>query len=366
MTVLTPVNGNDIANQLLLKQLRSFFESKVNKESAGVLGQFNTKLNTVERETQPWRAFKEDLVEPLRQVNRLVSRLENIRKTLDSLLKTLNTATNDPEADANAAGYAAAFDSQLKSVRGAAESNFDLPNLLGKDEPSRLTFPITPTGNATQTLSGTYMGSDYHIIDENGNRWQPERKTKLLVEYVSFPETEGDTKVALDKGAVLDAFDEETDAITFTVNSATAAIETIDGTIVREGLGVLDAWLYDGLATQAGRDRAVADIQAAKHIVDLEIRRYKVAVTVVQFHSERAASNIGALDKERDSLLFQRGKELSDGKEDLDRQFAVAQQALVANINFRNNYSLFFKVDQTDSLAVRNATFFQKLIDIRA
>lgn len=365
MTVLTPVNANNIQNQLLLKQLRGFFESKVNKQSAVLLGRFNAQLNTVSREAEPWRAFKEDLVEPLRQVNRLVSRLESIRKTLDSLLKTLNTASTDPEADANASGYAAAFDSQLKSIRGYAESTFDLPNLLGKDEQARLSFPITPTGNVTQTINGTYAGTDYHIVDENGNRWQPERKTKLLVEYVSYPETEGDTKVALETGAKLDAFDSETDAITFTVNSATAAVETIDGTVVREGLGVLDSWLYAGLASQGDRDRALADIEAAKDIVDLEIRRYKVAATVVQFHSERAETNIGALDKQRDALLFERGKELSDGKDALDRQFSIAQQALISNINFQKNYALFFKADQNNTQALRNAAFFQKLIDIK-
>lgn len=365
MSVLSPISGSNIQNALLLKQVKSFFEIRLNQQGGRILNTFNAKLNNIERQSEPWRAMKEDLVEPLRQVNRLVSRLENIKKTLDLLLKTLDNASNDPEANNNAAGYASSFDGQLRSVRNFAESTFDTPNLLGKTVPSRLKFPIAPGDSATQTINGTYMGSDYHIIDENGKRWQPERLTKLLVQYDSFPDTPGTKKVGLETGARLDAFDEETDAITFTINSATAAIESIDGTVVREGLGVLDSWLYGGLATQADRDRAKADIEAAKRIVDIESRRYTVAATTVEFHSARADLNVDTFDKQRDALLQQRGQQLADAKDELDRQFRVAETAMVANINFRRNYSHFFVAQKNNSIAQRNATFFQKLIDIR-
>lgn len=365
MSVLSPVNASNITNALLLKQVKTFFETKVNTQGQRILNSYAGKLNAVERNAEPWRAMKEDLVEPLRQVNRLVSRLENIKKTLDSLLKTLTTASKDPEADGNATGYAIAFDGQLKSVRGYAETTFDTPNLLGKQVPARLRFPIAPGDSATQTVNGTYMGSDYRIIDSNGQRWQPERVTKLLVQYDSFPDTPGSKKVPLANGAVLDTFDEQTDAVTFTINGATAAKETISGTVEREGLGVLDSWLYGGLATQANRDRATADIEAAKRIVDIEIRRYSVAATSVQFQSARADLNVDTFDKQRDALLQKRGQELANAKDELDRQFNVAETALVANIAFRRNYSHFFTAQKNNETAQRNATLFQKLIDIQ-
>ena len=90
-----------------------------------------------------------------------------------------------------------------------------------------------------------------------------------------------------------------------------------------------------------------------------------MAATTVEFHSARADLNVNSFDKQRDSLLRQRGQDLADAKDVLDRQFRIAETAMVANINFRRNYTHFFVAEKNNTLAQRNATFFQKLIDIR-
>jgi hypothetical protein len=365
MSVLDPVNGSNIQTGLLLSQVKSFFETKANQEGQRVLDSYATQINAVDRQTAPWQTFQTNLAQPLSQINSVISRLTSIKKQLDAMLKTLTTANRDPEGNTNATGYAVAFDGQLKSLRNAAENSFDTPNLLGKQVPAKLSFPITPDGGATQTVNGTYMGSDYTIIDSDGKTWQPDRKTNLLVKYDSFPDTPSTTKVSATTGARLDSFDADTDQIGFTINAATAAIQSVSGTVQRQGLGILDSWLYGGLATQEDRNRAQADIEAAARIVNLEVNRYQVAATSIEFQTARAQTNIDAFSKQKEALLLEQGQKLAEQQDSLNRQYDVAQKALISNINFRNNYSLFFFAQQNDSVAQRNATFFQKLVDIQ-
>ena len=355
MTVLTKISPDNVANSLLLAQVRKFFENQVNVEGQRVLDSNKPSLNAIDQEAQRWKRFQADLEEPTGIVTKAVRRIDFIRRTLDNLIKTVQNANEDPEANTNSDGYRVAFDSLLKSFRGVAESSLESPNLLGKSERARLTYPTNLTG-ATQNISGTYLGSEYHIIDSEAKRWEPDRAGNILRRYDSFPGTPSNTVVALGDGARLDAFADN--SITFTVNQATAAIASFDGTVVRSGLQVLDAWLYDGLSTQAGRDRAIADLQSAKTVLDIEKRRYEIAQTTINFHKNRAELNIEGFTKETDAILVRQAQTLVDSRDQLDRQFNVARQGLLGSIALRQDYSLFF-------LSQRNDPFIQALIDIQ-
>lgn len=356
MSILSPVTGNDIADSLLVRQVQTFFEKKVNQEGERILSRHGSRVNSINRQSEPWERLKDRLTEPLKSLDRVVGRLQSIRATIDSLIKTVENANEDADADANPAGYKATFDGLMKSFRNYAENTPDTPNLLGRDPSAQLTFPINST-NAQQTFNGTYFGTDYYITDSNGDRWQPNRVSGQLVRFDSFPDEPSTTKAAINTGIRLDSFDESTGAVDFTINAATAAIESVSGTVTREGLHVLDAWLYDDLGSQEGRDRALADLESAQTLVDLEIRRYEVAANTIDFHRQRATLNIEGFEKEREAVLARQAQELVDARDELDRQFRVTQESLRGSIALRKQYSVFF-------LGQTNDPFISALIDI--
>ena len=66
--------------------------------------------------------------------------------------------------------------------------------------------------------------------------------------------------------------------MTITVFAGTTAAKTFTGTVTRDGLGVLDSFLYDGFKTAAGRGRALKDLRAAKATIDAELARFEGAL----------------------------------------------------------------------------------------
>ena len=357
MTIFSGLSAQSGGNSLLLAQIKAFFQVKVNVQGTRILDQNRGQINSIERDATQWRDLKDDLKEPLFQIERTLTRFKSSRSNLDNLISTVNKANLDPEVATNALGYRAAFDSILNSVRSTAENTIDNPNLLGKDPSAKLVYPVSPTGG-NQILNGRYVGSDYYITDSSGKRWQPDRVAGLLRQYDSYPESPSEKSGALQEGVRLDSFDAATEGVTFTINSATAAIESFSGTITREGTNILDAWLYDGLKTQAGRDRALADLKAAKTVLELEERRYQVARTTVNFHRSRADANVDRFQGNIDKVLASQAQELVNVKDSLDRQFRVAQDSLIGAIALRREYSNFF-------LQQRNDPLIKALFDIR-
>ncbi len=66
--------------------------------------------------------------------------------------------------------------------------------------------------------------------------------------------------------------------MTITVFAGTPAAKTFTGTVTRDGLGVLDSFLYDGFTTAAGRSRAFDDLRAAKATIDAALVRFEDAL----------------------------------------------------------------------------------------
>ena len=130
--------------------------------------------------------------------------------------------------------------------------------------------------------------------------------------------------------------------MTFTIAPDTANPQTFTGTIDREGIGIVDAWFYDNLSTEDGRDRALADLKSARKNIELEINRYQRSLTTIAYYDSRAAIRLGDFRAETGALLIEREREVLTSQDSIQRQFELATTALSRNQAIINVYKTMF------------------------
>lgn len=337
VTVLDKLTSRDFALATLLSRLQGNFEAKAAERAAEVEARFGQKLNSVEIDKRPQERVQEKAGEASSRLSETIGRVKNIRNGLDAMISQIVRAEQVATGDTNWAGYAAVFDSRLAGLVDLAEKG-DAPNLLGVAEP-RLTYEIGATG-ATTSVQGAHLGSDYHIVDSEGKWWQPDRTARILKRFDNFPTDPANEAGAFQNGLRLDGI--VGDAITFTVGPDTGTPVTYTGTLYRDNLKVVDSWFYDGLETQDGRNRALADLNAAKEAVKLELTRYEVAQSVAMFYEQRAIQTLEGLSKDSNDLLIQQAIEIQKAQDELTRQFSAATNSITLAISQQVNYTDLF------------------------
>jgi hypothetical protein len=135
----------------------------------------------------------------------------------------------------------------------------------------------------TITETGTAFGTDFTITEKNRTFIFSDHEARVLrqVDPLKEPFTAPlpANFVAISRDVRLDSIDKfDPDKVTVTIFPGTTAAKTFTGTVTRDGLGVLDSFLYDGFTTAAGRSRAFEDLRAAKTTIDRELARFEGAL----------------------------------------------------------------------------------------
>jgi len=330
------------------------------RKANAISGTFQAKINAVNLRADRHRDLEADLSAHDKRIGNVINRIKSIRFGLDNLLSTLTKANQDEEIDANASGYQSAFDSIVNGLRKTAESTNDSPNLIGRIGTQSLKYPLNISG-VTQSVTGTYLGTDYYITDADGKRWQPERGSKLLRQYDDYPK-DPSTKVAnLDTGLRLDSLVDNN--LSFTTRPDTAGAETFAvATLHHEGVRVLDVWLYDGLATADGRTCALADVQAAKDAINLELSRYEIVRSTIGYYGCKTELTVNGYQAETETLLIEQARAIGEAQADLQRQLQAANSNLAQSIAMKAGYARIFQ----GFITSRNNPLISALIDINA
>jgi hypothetical protein len=350
-TVLSPLSGSNYNNALLLSGLQTQYGGRIAAKTASIESDYGTKLGAVDRHAQQWKDFRAELEKPRSIVSGVVGRLKGIRALLDSLSATVGKANLDSQSGTLYDGYRATFNSLLKSLRSRIDNTADSPNLLGKTGARELLIPTDISG-APLSVRQNYKGIDYRILDTSGFQWAPDYVGNLLRRYDSYPDEPSSVSGNLANGVRLDSL--SGDDVTFTVAPDTASPQTVDGTIDRGGIGLVDAWFYDNLSTQDGRDRALADLKAAKNNIDQEIGRYQRTLTSIAYYDSRAEIRLGDFSQETGALLIERERAVLTSQENIQRQFDLATTALARNQFALNVYKNMFA---TSGNTVANRVF---------
>lgn len=336
ITVLSKLTSADFASATLLTQMGASFRERAEKVSDGIAGDYQQKINSVNMNADKWRKVEAEVGKATTKLSAVLGDAKYIRAKLDNMIQSINQATQVATGDTNYEGYAATFDSLLKGMIDSAEKSDSSVNLLGEGT-SRYTFDTGINGE-TRTVNGSYLGSDYYITDTAGMRWQPDRVSKLLMRYSDYPNDPLPSDSAnFETGLRLDSI--SGDAVSFTTGPDTGNAQSFSGTITRSGLEVMDSIFYDGLATDAGRTRALADLNAAKEAVNLEVSRYEAEITMAKFYENRAVAESRGITNETNNLLIENAQAVNKAQNALQLEFDAAQSKLARAMALKNDYA---------------------------
>ncbi|MCB2102048.1 MAG: hypothetical protein KDE22_14320 [Rhodobacterales bacterium] len=353
-TVLTPIRAADYAVALFLAGLQA-------QSQAAFQRQANALAADAAQETgaaQSAIAARQDLADQADDardvLGDLVRRAHFIRDRLDDA--KAQAWKSQAGTDDSAFTYALAFNAAINSLIDQAEDSGDSPNLLGAQPQDTYTF-YTGLNRATRSVSRTYLGTDYVLDVSDGTSWVRDRGyAPLLRELDANGDYTGEI-ASVSGGVQLDSLS-GTD-ITFTVAPETADARTLSGTLSRDGLEVLDAWLYDGLTTDDGRSRAQDDLNAAKVIVDIAIAGFEAAQVRAQYVADRAGEDISALNGTLGDITTRQALALQELQSQSDVKLALVTSAVENAAALRAEYTKLFGGADT-----AQGAFTQSLIDI--
>ncbi len=334
MSVLSNLQRSDFTSAVLLVRIMEAQQAKSQKVVRNISDSYQTKINSITRKQDSYRALKKGIDTAATQISTNLGRVRSIQSRIDSLILTVNKASQQTDPNTNYAGYASTFNSVLKGIDSSAQKG-KAPNLLGSSDLS-LTYKTSLQGS-TATVQGAYIGSDYSILESTGKYWALNRGAGNIKRYNSYPNDPTNTVGTLRGGLRLDS--QTGDSITFTVSPNSATPQQFTGTLTRKGLKVMDSWYYNGLATQADRDNALADLKSAQVALKLEVSRYEVAASVSKFYADRAFSEIKGLRTESNGQLIEQAQAVKKAQDKLSWEYQITQSTVAQSLAMKNQYA---------------------------
>ncbi len=192
-----------------------------------------------------------------------VDGLKSARALLRDLVHQVELAQVSTASTEDRQSYALAYDQSLRdfnNIINAARAGGI--NLIGSVErgvflPDDVEYVPRPSSFSTETVSGSFLGSEFFIEDGSGDQFFPGvfgRQLELLPEESPANEIE-----LLDDDTIV--FDFDAGAITLTRDGAGSAF--LSGTVTCSGVRLLNSYIYEGFQDSVLRDQAATDVRDA-------------------------------------------------------------------------------------------------------
>jgi hypothetical protein len=337
---LSVFNTNrDVSTQQLTNQLTADFQQRVNDKVTSIQQSYTSETNSIQREEDRILSYRKDLDASRDVITNTRTRLEGILSRLDNMIINVNKANeseNDPDIQFLPASYAAAHDSSLRQIDDLIKTTRTQENLLVSESQS-VRYPVSLSG-ITSLFYGTDLTTGYHIEDMNGDFWYPNLDNQVIKTYESYPFTEGDVSVSTvyNQGLTLDNLSGNN--VDFTVGADTASPQSYSGTLGRSGLEVLQSWLYEGFSDSANRERALEDINAAKEVINVELSRYNMIETTLNYYDELSTNNLRSARRDKIEVEAEAAHAIAEKQSEMVQQFQSVQSVLAQQLVLRTQY----------------------------
>jgi len=354
-TVLTPAVASKIKDSIFLNQTNALNNPQIVSQQNRIQSNLQRDLNKVGVEQFTQTDLKRGAESALKFTDDAIGRINLIRTRIDSAIKI---ALQADEGDATSfASLATTFDTFVNQIIDTAETG-PSPNLLSELPQSSFKF-ATNTGGSTFTINPVFLGSGYTITEDvSGDQFVRINSTKTIEEVSGTTGSFTGVSAPIFGGVRLDSFDSATNAIGITLAPSTAGATSITGTLSKSGIGVGNAFIYDNLESQTGRDRAIADLQAAKVILDQQIIKFNAAQAQAQLVFNKAETQLSDLLDKTDVLT---------AVAELKVQAVAAQAEKLNELNVnRLQAQTAFRKELTNLIPVngRIGSFTSALIDV--
>ena len=196
-------------------------------------------------------------------VEKARDKLVELKEILSDMRKQIVLAQSGTIDDTQRRVHADTFDQLLGKLNIKVRSAGGIDgNIIGSSirdifTPQTLTYQTRPDSAVSQTVAGVFSGSDYLIVDGNGDTYFPDLFGSLVQKF-PFEDDDNGEIIAEDDTVV---YDPDTGAISITRSGEGSPFLT--GTLERKGLGVLHSVLYGNFTDPAQLDDALADLDGA-------------------------------------------------------------------------------------------------------
>jgi hypothetical protein len=321
----------------LINQMKATANQRLVEEQAAIEELATQRRDAINLQNERWISVKA-------QVNNAQIAVENGREGIEKINQTLllmRGSVAGTQEDMTL--YKDLFNAQVTEINNEADSGGKAFNLIGGINRSDYT-PNTieyrnNLGMGFTQLTGTYAGSDFKIVGNDGTVWIPDLGSDLIEahsaasgeaqKYTTGEGLEIRKATSTRNGMELVSYDATTNAITvnITVVPHEAPI-TVTGTLTRHGNGIMQSWFYNDFATAADRTRAFKDISAAEVNVVLASGELERSAAQATMDQRKVDAALDALTKE--SGMVQLGQ--MEQMEAVRVKAAQQYQAMLTNL----------------------------------
>ncbi|NDH64546.1 MAG: hypothetical protein EBY18_23535, partial [Alphaproteobacteria bacterium] len=315
------------------------------EKKATIDDSYKQKQATVEAESNRWITVKADIFNAKAAVDSSkdsMNAISNLLLEMRTPVSLAGTAGEDRKAQVEI------FNNKLLSINGEADRMGRAFNLIGSINrvdytPNKIEYR-NDLGVGKTTLTGGYAGSDYRIEATDGSVWIPDLGSNTLTQYselqgqkqkVTLTGDDGkpitiDKTASYTNGLSVTSYDPKTGAITMSVTIVPESGPiTVNGTLKKNGLGLMPAWFYDGLATDAGRKRAYTDINEAESQLTIASAKVQQAAGQVSMDTRKVDGALETLNKQNTKALVTQLEE----SQKLQTEYVQQVQAMQNNLD---------------------------------
>jgi hypothetical protein len=355
----------------LLNQIKNNASQRLS-DALAVVNQQNKERNAaINLQNERWIAVKA-------QINNAQVAVSNgqdsIKTIADTLLLMRGSIAGAGTPGENVKLYLEQFNAQVTLINNEAESSGDAFNLVGNinrvdGTPNTVEYRSDVNLNSS-TLRGTYVGSDFRIEGNDGTTWIPDLGSDLIQAYTNsgttaekYTTTDNQTipkATSTRNGLKLLSYDPVTKNISVEISVVpTDPPIIVNGTLKQNGIGVMQSWFYNDLATVADRKRAFSDISAAEinlSSASAELQRSATQTEIDQRRADRALNDLSSQTSKANAEQRAQANDI---------QLKAARQYLAMQANLQNMQS-----QQANYLAAfagfADDPFTQSLLNINA
>ena len=329
----------------MIQKIQSQTAARFAEKKATIDDSYKQKQATVEAESNRWITVKADIFNAKAAVDSSkdsMNAISNLLLEMRTPVSLAGTAGEDRKAQVEI------FNNKLLSINGEADRMGRAFNLIGSINrvdytPNKIEYR-NDLGVGKTTLTGGYAGSDYRIEATDGSVWIPDLGSNTLTQYselqgqkqkVTLTGDDGkpitiDKTASYTNGLSVTSYDAKTGAITLSVTIVPESGPiTVNGTLKKNGLGLMPAWFYDGLATDAGRKRAYTDINEAESQLTIASAKVQQAAGQVSMDTRKVDGALETLNKQNTKALVTQLEE----SQKLQTEYVQQVQAMQNNLD---------------------------------
>ena len=337
------VSRNEVTGMSSLVTITEKLVERMNERKSAQVVDFdnNSDYRRSKREIGKLLSFKDQISNNVTVSSKAQSALGGIEEHMDSMrtkLQSILGSNSQEDRESTASEFNKLWEKINASADGANHIiNFQNINLIGNtkgpDWETEDVYTRTSQKGGYTTIEGAYLGTNFELIDEDGNTWRIAENADF---YKQFNSNGLETGKKVSSGDItISNFDVTNDTSSLTLSNGT---DSISGTLNRGGLKILQSKYYNNFTDDNSVQNAINDIDKAIIHFDTKAARIRGNTTLLQSNNDLIKEQVAKLEKEVADIVSIEIKENGAKSRAEGLKFAITMNNM--NLISQNNQGL--------------------------